>query len=70
MNLELKGGSFNIIIKTLTGLAHATEVESNTTVEELKERLQCELGIPAECQRFIYAGKCVYEPHTLGDFGI
>lgn len=62
-----------IFVKTLTGRTITLEVESNDTVERLKELINASEGIPVDQVRLIYSGKRLdadYEDRSLLDFNI
>jgi ubiquitin len=62
--------TFTIFIKTLTGATYSLDVQSNTTIHQLKEIIQDREGVPVEQQRIIYAGKELQAEHTLSDYNI
>lgn len=62
--------AMQIFVKTLTGKHIAVEVEPTDRVEDLREKIQYEVGIPPDQQILIFAGKVLIDGNTLQDYSI
>ncbi len=56
MVLRLRGG-MQIFVKTLTGKTMTVDVESQDSVESIKQKIQDREGVPVSEQRLIFGGK-------------
>ena len=63
-------GNMQIMIKTLTGKTLCLSVNSNDTVNEIKQKIQQKEGIPLEQQRLVFNGKQLEDNLKLGEYNI
>jgi hypothetical protein len=62
--------SYQILIKTLTGLSVPLMVDENETIESLKQKISEKENVSADQQRLVYCGKQLDDNQTLGYYEI
>ncbi|XP_042514006.1 polyubiquitin-like isoform X1 [Macadamia integrifolia] len=67
--LRLRGG-MQILVKTLTGKTIILEVESLSTIGNLKDMIQDREDIPQDQQSLIFGGKVLEDEKTFADYNI
>lgn len=62
--------SQQIFVKTLTGKTITLEITPETTIEEIKKKIEDREGVPAEEQRLIFAERQLQNCHLVADYDI
>lgn len=59
-----------IVLRTLLGKSIPVEINSNDTIQDIKDKVFELEGIPVDCQRLIFAGRGLEDSRYLSDYGI
>ena len=68
--LSPTASALSIVIKLPSGDVLALETASSDSIQQIKQRIQDELGFSPETQRLVFAGKPLEDGRTLGDYNI
>lgn len=69
-NAQAGNGTYQIIVKNLTGKSIPLDVQSTTKISEIKQMINSKENIPVDQQRLIFSGKQLEDNNTLGDYAI
>ena len=67
---SLQFSNMQIKVKTLTGKEINIDVDLDTKVERIKDRIEEKEGIPPSQQRLIFSGKQMSDERTAADYKI
>jgi hypothetical protein len=64
------GENFSIFVKSIDGKTRTIQVQTNSTIAEIKQQMQQKEGLSPDDQRLIFAGKNLDDTKTLMDYNI
>jgi ubiquitin-large subunit ribosomal protein L40e len=67
---DMKGGTMQIFIKSITGGTISLIVRDSSYIKEVKEMIQDKVGVPISQHNVIYGGQNLHERQSLQDYGI
>lgn len=62
--------SFQIFVKSINGKSRTIDVTPQSTIADVKQKLQETEGINTEEQRLIFAGKNLEDTRTIAEYNI
>ena len=63
-------GSINLRIKTLDGREHVIELSRDSSICDLKNKIERNIGVARDLQRIIFQGRCLTDDLTVATAGI